>query len=642
MRDIVHFLNKTRPLDTTSASDGKGEGVGRSAAWGDFDVHFEQVLGRGGMGTVYRAWQRSVGRWTAVKAMDAARAEDADLQQGFLEKFRIEIRALAKLKDPRIVTLFAAGCDEDRLWYAMELIDGETVDQRLGRDGAFAEEEAARVGAEVGRALAAAWREGIVHRDVKPANIFLLRDGSVKLADFGLARGTEFARTRLTDVDALACTPEYASPEQGEGRTTDHRSDLYSLGCVLYEMLAERPPFTGDSPLGVLHRHATEPVPSARVLNPAVSPELDAVVKRCLEKDPADRWEDYESFIAALEAVREGSRPMPALPPRPGRSRFPKAAAAASLLLAGAAVWLLRGGEESAPPFALAAPVVDLTPPPLPTQAPAPEPPPPAPSAPPPPAVDPEAAERDLSAALAEAEAGRFAPLAALRLPEADRFRSGSEESAAAALLLRGDPGSLVALMVDRSATVAARRAAQQAYAAFRASVDARGHELVGEIPWGTWTPDLADAPGGAAAWDSDTGAYRLEAAGPGDRVWIKRRFGGAREGFEVRFAAESGARLAVALNFSGWIEISADRAEFWGSASERPLAGVRLPAAAVPGASRTLSIVPKSGIVLLFIDGRRVAALREPDARIDEGLQIGAGGGRIRLESLRVRDRDR
>src|SRR5437868_11664472 len=240
------------------------------------------------MGCVYRAWQRSVGRWVAVKVLHALPSVDPDLQQGILQKFQVEIQALARLNDPRIVTLLQSGENDGRLWFAMEFIDGETVEKRLGDRGAFDEEDAARVGIEVARALDAALRQKIYHRDVKPANIFLLRDGSVKLADFGLARSSGLARTRLTDLDAIACTPEYASPEQADGRATDHRSDLYSLGCVLYEMVTERPPFAGESQLATLYKQMSETPPSPRELNPKVSAELEAVIRRCLEKPPAD------------------------------------------------------------------------------------------------------------------------------------------------------------------------------------------------------------------------------------------------------------------------------------------------------------------------------------------------------------------
>ncbi len=619
----------------------------RVASWGDFDVHFGDVLGRGGMGTVYRAWQRSVGRWTAVKVLEPARDDDADLQQGFLERFRVEIQALARLNDPRIITLHAAGRDEERLWYAMELVEGETVERRLSREGAFSEEAAARVGVEVGRALAAALRQGIFHRDVKPANIFLLPDGSVKLADFGLARGRELARTRLTDVDALACTPEYASPEQGDGRVTDHRSDLYSLGCVLFEMATEQPPFSADAPLTVLYKHATEPVPSARLLNPRISPEFEAVLKRCLEKDPGERFQDYESFIAALEAAGSPAAAVP-LPRRSGRRRAGSLAAAVLLVMAGI-VWMRSGGEGSpaAPERPVAPPLVDLAPPlpPAPAPAPAPVPQEPAPEAPPPVAGG---LERELEEALGEAEQGRFRPLAALRVPEApppgaseEKFRRASSESAAAVLLMRGDAASLGTLLLERPGTLAARRAALQALDSFHAALGSSGHELVGEIPWGTWTADVPEA--GSAGWDGARKGYAVSAPEPGTRTWIKRHLSGAQGGWEARFrfdSAGSPVRLAASLNFKTWIEVGSETVEAWSSGKERPRLLARRPGSGARGV-RTLTVIARTPLVLVYLDGALAAALREPEARLEEGLQIGAGGGGVLLESVRVKDRD-
>lgn len=315
--------------------------MGEPSVWGDFEVHEDLLLGRGGMGAVYKARQRSLDRWVAVKVFDPVRV-DPSLAPGFLEKFRIEIQALARLRDPRIVTIHQAGENDGRIWFAMELIDGETVEDRLSREGAFPEAEAARVGAEVARALEAAFREGIVHRDVKPGNIFLLRDGSVKLADFGLARSPAFGRTALTDAQAVACTPAYAAPEEAEGgASTDPRSDLYSLGCVLYEMVTERPPFVGATPMETLLKHASEAPRPPRALNPGISRGFEEVVLRCLAKDPAGRYPSPGTLAAALE--RLGAPP--ARTP-PGRGA---AAAAAGLALAGVVATALlweRGAPE--------------------------------------------------------------------------------------------------------------------------------------------------------------------------------------------------------------------------------------------------------------------------------------------------------
>lgn len=332
--------------------------MGDVAVWGDFEVHFDQVLGRGGMGTVYKARQISLDRWVAVKVLETSRAPDPSLAQGFLEKFHQEARALAKIQDPRIVTILQAGESDNRCWFAMELIEGQTVEERLSSDGALPEREAARVAAEVARALDAALREGIIHRDVKPANIFLCRDGSVKLGDFGLARSAEFTRTRLTDANAVACTPAYASPEQAEARRCDHRSDIYSLGCVLYEMVTERPPFQGDSNMEILFKQSSEPPLYPRLLNPKLSLALEALILRCLQKDPNDRYPGYGDLIRDLQ---------PAAPVAPSPEWLWPAAAAAGAALFGlilAAVYTTEAPSPPSPPVVRAPLEVPRKPPP--------------------------------------------------------------------------------------------------------------------------------------------------------------------------------------------------------------------------------------------------------------------------------------
>ena len=331
---------ETRPL----AGSGKGN-VTEIGVWGDFEVRFDEVLGRGGMGTVYDARQRSLNRRVAVKVLKDDPDLDPALRAAASEKFQIEIKSLALLTDPRIVTIIQAGENDGRLWFAMERIDGRTVEEVLSEDGALAPSEAARVAGEVARALDAAWKRDITHRDVKPGNVFILPDGTVKLADFGLARSEAFTRTRLTDENALVCTPAYASPEQAEGRDTDHRSDIYALGCVLYEMLTERPPFSGGSPMEILFRHSSEPPLSPRVLNPEVPEPLERVVMKCLEKSPEERYQSYVEVIRDLEDRTVATASAPPL----GKS-LPWAAAAGAVLFGVIMTAIYTNGEQLTEP----------------------------------------------------------------------------------------------------------------------------------------------------------------------------------------------------------------------------------------------------------------------------------------------------
>jgi serine/threonine protein kinase len=589
-------LNPPEPFATNSADGwGREEKVSAIASWGDFEVHFDGLLGRGGMGSVYRAWQKSVGRWVAVKVLESAPSVDPELQQGFLEKFQIEIRTLARLNDPRIVTILQSGTDDGKLWFAMELIDGETVEKRLTDAGAFDEEEAARIGIEVARALEAALRQQIHHRDVKPANIFLLRDGSVKLADFGLARGAELSRTRLTVLNAVACTPEYASPEQAEGRGTDHRSDLYSLGCVLYEMVTERPPFTGESPMATLHKHSAHPAPSLRVLSPSISRDFEAVVRRLLEKDPADRFQSYPELVDALLPPTE---PMmrAAKPGEASRSWLWPASAAAGLTLL---VLLLIA-------------IVTAEVPPLPAEARAPDPPRPVP-------VEPLLAP----------------PPEPLRDPPVELARVPGPPS------LPPDPP--VRKEDERRAFLGE---AARALERFRASLPpAEESELVGEIPWGTWRPDLSHAPGGEARYDPVSKGYALAARLDSDRVWIKRPFAGCRAGYQVQFRfgpGSSSSRLALAISFTRWLEVTPAEAFLFrvtpeGRIQETDRAALEK---AVPGGM--LTILPNTPQTLVFLDDTMLFATPESDLLSAEGLQIGVSGGTVRIDSVRAKDRSR
>ncbi|MHC4607828.1 MAG: serine/threonine-protein kinase, partial [Planctomycetota bacterium] len=304
-----------------------------STVWGDFEIHFDRELGRGGMGAVYRARQISLDREVAVKVLEPRDSDEPPVVNAFLEKFLSESRSLARLNDSRIVQVIQAGRNEDRFWFAMELVEGETVEDLLTREGAFSGKEAARVAAEVARALDTASRQGIVHRDVKPGNIFIADDGAVKVADWGLSKTVGAAPGQLTILQQIACTPAYASPEQATGKECDFRSDLYSLGCVLYEMLCECAPFHSDSPMELLFKQCHDEVRPPSLLNPAVSQEMEAVVLRCLAKKPDERYASYADLVGALEGVREE----PEEEPKPAKSRT------ALILLSAAALALTLG-----------------------------------------------------------------------------------------------------------------------------------------------------------------------------------------------------------------------------------------------------------------------------------------------------------
>ncbi len=216
-------------------------------------------LGRGGMGTVFEGVNLETGEPAAVKLLSAALAEE----EGFRGRFEAEIETLRKLNHPNIVRLFGFGEDDARLFYAMELIDGNSLEEELGRGRRFDWREVVRIVIEICRALRHAHDRGVIHRDIKPGNLLLTADGQVKLSDFGIAR--LFGNTRLTSAGSVLGTAEYMAPEQAAGKPVDQRTDLYSLGAVMYVLLARRPVFRGNSLGEVLYKQQFEtPEPLGR------------------------------------------------------------------------------------------------------------------------------------------------------------------------------------------------------------------------------------------------------------------------------------------------------------------------------------------------------------------------------------------
>ena len=315
----------------------------------------ERELGRGGMATVYLARDLRHDRPVALKVMhpDLATAIGT-------ERFLREVRTTARLQHPHILPLHDSGEAARLLYYVMPYVQGESLRDRLRREGQLPLEDALAIARVVADALSFAHSQGIVHRDVKPENI-LLAGGHAYIADFGIARALEAAGGQLTASGMAVGTPAYMSPEQAGAGPVDARTDVYALGCVLYEMLAGEPPYTGPTPQAVLAKRVLEPVPHVRTLRETVPEALERTLLRALAKSPADR---FQSAAELRDALAGGLAPpgvttvaAGVTEPRPGpaRSRRWWLAAAALVLLGSAAVWLV--GRGPAPPARPAQPV---------------------------------------------------------------------------------------------------------------------------------------------------------------------------------------------------------------------------------------------------------------------------------------------
>ncbi|WP_156959845.1 serine/threonine-protein kinase [Nocardia sp. BMG51109] len=258
----------------------------------------ERLLGAGGMGEVHVARHPRLPRSDAVKVLAAQFSADAQ----YRARFEREADLAAQLSHPAIVKVYDRGEDQGRLWIAMELVEGVDLAQRLRADGPVSAFEAARIAETVGGALDRANAQGLVHRDVKPANILLSRAGDILLTDFGIARQITGA-SDLTDTGAMIGTISYASPEQLSGQPLDGRSDQYSLACSTFHLLTGGAPFADENPGQVILRHCTAAPPSVRASRPELSPEVDRVLARAMAKRPLDRFRSSTEFAAALAAA---------------------------------------------------------------------------------------------------------------------------------------------------------------------------------------------------------------------------------------------------------------------------------------------------------------------------------------------------
>jgi serine/threonine-protein kinase len=265
------------------------------------------LLGTGGMASVYLGTDRVLDRPVAVKVLARQFAGDAS----FVERFRREAQAAAGLNHPNLVSVFDTGSDGDIHYIVMEYVQGRTLADVIRDEGPLHPQRAAEVAEGVAAALAFAHRAGLVHRDVKPANVMITTSGDVKVMDFGIARAQ--SGDSLTRTESVLGTATYFSPEQAKGESVDARSDIYALGCVLWEMLGGRPPFTGDTAVTVAMKHVRdEPAPPSSV-NPDVPPPLDAITLKAMAKNPANRYQTANEMAADLERFRNG-QPVSATP----------------------------------------------------------------------------------------------------------------------------------------------------------------------------------------------------------------------------------------------------------------------------------------------------------------------------------------
>lgn len=257
-------------------------------------------IARGGMANVYLARDTKLDRAVALKVLPAELSRDPS----FVERFRLEAQSAASLNDPTIVAVYDWGQEQETSFIVMEYVEGRTLRDVINQ-GTVASDQAAQIGADIAKALAAAHRAGVVHRDIKPGNVLITPTGQVKVTDFGIARANGVG-DGLTRTGAVMGTATYFSPEQAQGLPVDARSDIYSLGVVLYEMVTGAVPFVGDSAVSVAYLHVREPVKAPSQRTPDLPPPLETIILTCLAKDPNERYQSADELRADLLRFRRG------------------------------------------------------------------------------------------------------------------------------------------------------------------------------------------------------------------------------------------------------------------------------------------------------------------------------------------------
>jgi serine/threonine-protein kinase len=256
----------------------------------------EEPVGTGGMSSVYRAFDTLLERHVALKILHERFGED----ESYIGRFRSEARAAARLSHPNIVTVIDRGEEDGKEFIVFELVEGENLKELVERGGPVPVRRALELGLQIGRALAFAHAEGIIHRDVKPQNVLLAEDGRAKVTDFGIARTIDAVGT--TETGTVLGTSHYIAPEQARGERVDAQTDVYSFGVVLWELLAGDVPYAGENFLSVAMRHVSDPVPSVLDRRPDTPLRLATLIERCMAKEPGDRPDSMEAVVDELEA----------------------------------------------------------------------------------------------------------------------------------------------------------------------------------------------------------------------------------------------------------------------------------------------------------------------------------------------------
>jgi TolB-like protein/tRNA A-37 threonylcarbamoyl transferase component Bud32 len=321
-------------------------GLRELAIGGTFARRYQvmEELGKGGMGRVYKAYDTEIKEHVALKILNPEIASD----EAVIQRFRNELKLSRQISHRNVCRMYDLGRADDTAFISMEYVSGEDLKTLLKRIGQFTARRAVGVAKQIAEGLAEAHRLGVIHRDLKPQNVMLDREGNVRIMDFGIARS---AKGRgLTDPGVIIGTPDYMSPEQLEGQEADRRSDIYALGVILYEMLTGEPPFEGETPLVVAMKHRTESPRDPRELNPQIPEDLSRLILRCLEKDRDRRCQSADEVVRDLGAIEKGlttTRGVTREEVRPARGRRFKPAwlPAAVIVIAAAALGYLFFGR---------------------------------------------------------------------------------------------------------------------------------------------------------------------------------------------------------------------------------------------------------------------------------------------------------